>query len=167
MCGTSSRRQKRRRRPRWSSTDARTHARSDRERNLCRCETFDVEAEDGCCGCAVGGFAKARWKIREEELKPKTGFESGSSPTLKVIRERITRAFDAIRVPPQEPLPPQLHEFVYTQQHEARFQERAKKLTLESLACCSSESCHGSVWEIKAPTQTAEELINEIVRGSV
>jgi translation elongation factor EF-Tu-like GTPase len=80
-------------------------------------------------------------------LKAKTGFESGSSPTLHVIRERITRAFDAIRVLPQE---------------------RAKELTLESLACSySSESRHKNVWEIKAPTQTAEELINEILREGV
>jgi len=69
---------------------------------------------------------------------------------------------------PQETLPPQLHEFVYTEQHEERFQERAKKLTLESLACpYISKSRHGNVWEINTPTQTAEELINEILREEV
>jgi len=99
-------------------------------------------------------------------LQAKTGFESGSSPTLHVIREPISRAFYAIRVPvPQQaPTPSQAHVFVYTKQHEERFKERAKKLTLESLAYpYVSKSRRGSVWEIKASIQTAKEPINEIL----
>jgi hypothetical protein len=39
------------------------------------------------------------------------------------------------------------------------------KLVLESLACpYISKARHGNVWEINAPTQTAEELINEILQ---
>jgi hypothetical protein len=117
------------------------------------------------------------WKIREEKLKPKTGFESGSSPTtghgrgLEIVRRHNEVAFTKIRQHPGrylEPTPPQAHEFVYTEQHEQRFQERAEKLTRESLVCSYlSKSRHKSVWEIKAPTQTAEEIISEILRGSV
>ncbi len=112
-------------------------------------------------------------------MKTKNAFEvSGNSPThgdgVESVRRRIMEAFERIRQYPaglhplEPPTPPQTHEFVYTEQHEERFRERAKKLTLESLACpYISKSRHGSVWEIKAPTQTAEELINEILRGSV
>jgi hypothetical protein len=107
-------------------------------------------------------------------MKARNAFEaSGNSPThghgVESVRRRIMEAFERIRQHPVEPpTPPQPHEFVYTEQHEERFRERAKKLALALLACTYvSKTCNGNVWEIKAATQTAEELINEILRGSV
>jgi len=77
-------------------------------------------------------------------------------------------AFERIRQQPagrhlEPPTPPQAHEFAYTEQHEQRFQERAEKLTRESLACSYlSNSRHKNVWEIKVPSETAAELFKAL-----
>ena len=115
-------------------------------------------------------------------MKPKTGFESGSSPTatatvrvsengapiqtghgLEETKRRITDAFEKIRQHPvqhSEPTPLQ-----YTRDREARFHQKAKRLSLAAL-----ETSHISTrprrvnrvcWEITVPSQTAEELIRE------
>jgi hypothetical protein len=122
-------------------------------------------------------------------LKPKTGFESGSSPTatatvrvsengapiqtghgLEETKRRIEEAFEAIRKnipapaqqPQQTPTPPQV-EFTYKEQHKTRFHERAKRLSLAALSSSSimkTKTTRGYV-EIAAPTESAEELIRE------
>jgi len=115
-------------------------------------------------------------------LKPKTGFESGSSPTatakvrvsengapiqtghgLEETKRRIMEAFEKIRqhlVQHSEPTPQPQVELVYTEQHRTRFHERAKRLTLGALSSSSvmkTKTTRGYV-EIAAPTETLEEL---------
>ena len=117
-------------------------------------------------------------------MKPKTGFESGSSPTatatvrvsengvpiqtgrgLEETKRRITEAFDKIRQHPaqQEPSlvsPPQVES--YTEQHKTRFHERAKRLALAALeSSCIMKATRSPVFEIEVPTESAEELIRE------
>src|SRR6266478_2232935 len=117
-------------------------------------------------------------------MKPKTGFESGSSPTatatvkvsgngaliqtgrgLEETKRRIMEAFDKIRqnhadlsraqTPPQTPL-------VYTEQHKTRFHERAKRLSLAALETSQfAKATRSHVWTIEVPSQSAEELIRE------
>ncbi len=117
-------------------------------------------------------------------MKPKTGFESGSSPTatatvrvsesgapiqtgrgLEETKRRIEEAFDKIRQHPvqhSEPTPQPQVELASTEQHMTRFHERAKRLSLAAL-----ESSHivkatrSHVFEIVVPTESAEELIRE------
>ena len=115
-------------------------------------------------------------------MKPKTGFESGSSPTatakvrvsengapiqtghgLEETKRRIMEAFEKIRqhlVQHSEPTPQPQVELVYTEQHRTRFHERAKRLTLGALSSSSvmkTKTTRGYV-EIAAPTETLEEL---------
>src|SRR5216684_6483955 len=116
-------------------------------------------------------------------MKPKTGFESGSSPTatatvrvsengapiqtghgLEETKRRIMDAFEKIRQHPakqlvqhSEPTPLQ-----YTRDQEARFHQKAKRLSLAAL-----ETSHISkrprrdvvCWEITIPSETASDLI--------
>ena len=121
-------------------------------------------------------------------MKPKTGFESGTSPTatatvrvsengapiqtghgLEETKRRITDAFEKIRQHPaqhpvqhSEPTPQPQVELASTEQHMTRFHERAKRLSLAAL-----ESSHivkatrSHVFEIVVPTESAEELIRE------
>jgi hypothetical protein len=109
-------------------------------------------------------------------MKPKTGFESGSSPTisengapvltgrgLQDGRERIRRAFEQVHGGQPAPLPwgekqPQ----VYTETHAERFRERVKALSLRALSSPHiSKSSRNGVFEISVPTKSAEELIRE------
>jgi hypothetical protein len=103
-------------------------------------------------------------------VKSKTTCEtSGTSPTLEVIRQRITRAFDAIRQHPVRgpvPEPPQApQQVVYTEQHETHFHERVKRLSLAALEgshiATRPRRADVAYWEISAPNQSAEELIKE------
>lgn len=93
-------------------------------------------------------------------MKPKTGFESGSSPTatarvaesgallqtgrgLEEAKRRIMEAFEKIRQPAaSQPMlaptqvpnqPPVQAPVEYTEQHKTRFHERAKRLSLAAL----------------------------------
>ena len=99
----------------------------------------------------------------------KNAFEaSGNSPTrggLESIKRHIEEAFAKIRQHSerQQPLPPQLHGFAYTEVHRAKFDERANQLAHAALSCSqiSEVSRRYGVWEINIPTQTAEELIAE------
>jgi len=112
-------------------------------------------------------------------LKPKTGFESGSSPTatatvrvsengapiqtghgLEETKRRITDAFEKIRQHPaqhpvqhSEPTPLQ-----YTRDQEARFHQKAKRLSLAALESSHIMTSRGPVIEIAVPTESAEEL---------
>src|SRR6266478_6503920 len=117
-------------------------------------------------------------------MKPKTGFESGSSPTatatvrvsengapiqtghgLEETKRRIMEAFDKIRQHPvqhSEPTPPTQVELVYTEQHKTRFHERAKRLTLGALSSSHiMKATRSHVFEIAVPTESVEELIRE------
>ena len=119
-------------------------------------------------------------------MKPKTGFESGSSPTatatvrvsengapiqtgrgVEETNRRITGAFEKIRQHPvqhsaQTQTPPQTQECVYTKQHKTRFHERAKRLSLAALSSCHiTKATRSPVFEIGVPTESAEELIRE------
>jgi hypothetical protein len=124
-------------------------------------------------------------------LKPKTGFESGSSPTatatvrvsengapiqtghgLKETKRRIMDAFEKIRQYPaqhpvqhSEPTPQPQVELVYTEHHKTRFHERAKRLSLAALETShistSDKRANVVCWEISVPSETAEELIRE------
>jgi len=120
-------------------------------------------------------------------MKPKTGFESGSSPTatatvrvsesgapiqtgrgLEETKRRIMDAFDKIRQHPVQhselTSQPRL-ELVYTEQHKTRFHERAKRLSIAALEAShiSARARRAGVvcWEITVPSQSAEELIRE------
>ena|SRR5258708_367716 len=98
----------------------------------------------------------------------KNAFEaSGNSPTrggLEYIKRHIEEAFSKIRQHdvPQPPTPTQA-EFVYTEVHRAKFDERANQLAHAALSHphISKVSRRDGVWEINTPTQTAEELIAE------
>jgi hypothetical protein len=102
-------------------------------------------------------------KTVEEQMK--NAFEaSGNSPTrggLESIKRHIEEAFNKIRQHPVEPPTPTQAEFVYTEVHRAKFDERAKRLTLAALSCphIPKVSRRDGVWDINIPTQTAEELI--------
>jgi len=114
-------------------------------------------------------------------LKPKTGFESGSSPTatatvrvsengapiqtgrgLEETKRRIMDAFERIRQHPVQHS--ELTSLQYTRDQEARFHQKAKRLSLAAL-----ETSHISTrprrdvvcWEIETPTETASELIEQ------
>jgi hypothetical protein len=93
----------------------------------------------------------------------KNAFEaSGNSPTrggLESIKRHIEEACQHV---PQSPTPTQT-EFVYTEVHRAKFDERASQLSHAALSCShiSKVSRRDGVWEISIPTQTAEELIAE------
>ena len=115
-------------------------------------------------------------------MKPKTGYESGTSPTVKVsengaliqtgrgledTKRRIMEAFERIRQHPlTQPLrPPQQPQVVYTEQHEAHFHARAKKLTLVALSSARiGKTLRGDAVEIVVPTKSADELIAEAMR---
>ena len=115
-------------------------------------------------------------------MKPKTGFESGSSPTatvrvsengapiqtghgLEETKRRITDAFEKIRQHPvqhSEPSSQPQVELVYTEQHKTRFHERAKRLSLAALSSSHiMKATRSPVFEIAVPTESAEELIRE------
>jgi len=99
----------------------------------------------------------------------KNAFEaSGSSPTrsgLESTKRHIEEAFAKIRqhVPQQPPTPAQA-EFVYTEVHRAKFDERAKQLAHAALSCShiSKPRRANIAWEISVPSQTAEQIIAEI-----
>jgi hypothetical protein len=117
-------------------------------------------------------------------MKPKTGFESGSSPTATVrlapsgapietgrglddVRRHIEAAFEVIHLNQPAPANVEIVEKVekqqiYTEEHAEKFSQRVKKLTLHALT--SSHIMTGrnkGVWEIEVPNQTADELIKE------
>ena len=115
-------------------------------------------------------------------MKPKTGFESGSSPTatatvrvsengapiqtghgLEEAKRRIVEAFEKIRQHPAgQQIPSQTHEIAYTEQHKTRFHERAKRLSLAALSSSHiMKATRSHVFEIAVPTESAEELIRE------
>src|SRR5260370_41649724 len=72
LFGTSKRRRrKRRKRQRWSSTDARTDARSDGEGKLCRDSNAHVGAAESNWGVAVERFEKVCWNLKEGRMKAK------------------------------------------------------------------------------------------------
>ena len=125
-------------------------------------------------------------------MKPKTGFESGSSPTatprvaesgallqtgrgLEEAKRRIMEAFEKIRqpaasqpmqapsqVPNQAPVQAPVE---YTEQHKTRFHERAKRLSLAALETPRIVAHDKSgIWNIEVPSKTTEELIAEALR---
>lgn len=125
-------------------------------------------------------------------MKPKTGFESGSSPTatarvaesgallqtgrgLEEAKRRIMEAFEKIRqpaasqpmqaptqVPNQAPVQAPVE---YTEEHKTRFHERAKRLSLAALETPRIVAHDKSgIWNIEVPSKTAEELIAEALR---
>lgn len=117
-------------------------------------------------------------------MKPKTGFESGSSPTatatarvsengaliqtgrgVEDTKRRIMEAFERIRQHPvqhSEPTPQPQIELVYTEQQRTRFHERAKRLSLAALSSSHiMKATRSHVFEIAVPTESAEELIRE------
>ena len=110
-------------------------------------------------------------------MKPKTGFESGSSPTvsqngagrgLEETRRKIVEAFEKARqhlqaTQPPTPQPPTLQ--VYTEQNEVRFRTRAEKLASVALSSSPIRETRGGVIEIVVPRGSAEELIAEAMRG--
>jgi hypothetical protein len=97
----------------------------------------------------------------------KNAFEaSGNSPTrdrLESVKRHIEEAFTKIRQHPAQPPTPTHAEFVYSEVHRAKFDERANQLAHAALSCShmSKVSRRDGVWEINIPTQTAEELIAE------
>jgi hypothetical protein len=126
-------------------------------------------------------------------LKPKTGFESGSSPQysptgapigtgrgLEATKLRIVAAFEKARQdpPPQQPAsrqtvktetatstPPQQPIRVYTEDCAAKFHERAKRLAATALTSAHIfKTSRTNVHEIVVPTESAEQLIREATR---
>src|SRR5258707_5188692 len=91
---------------------------------------------------------------------------SGNSPTrggLGSIKRHIEEAYAKIRQHSERqepPLPPQLHGFVYTEVHRAKFDERANQLMHAALSCShiSKVSRRDGVCAIKPKTfQSAGE----------
>ena len=122
-------------------------------------------------------------------MKQKTGFESGSSPTvvgvgfsqngapiqtgrgLEETERRIMKAFEQMRNPLIAPTRPSVRqqlqvEAVYTAHHRAQFHSRAQ--TLASVALLSSQiaktEARGNSSEIVVPVESAEQLIAEALR---
>ena len=123
---------------------------------------------------------------KENELKPKTGVESGNSPPrisengapvqtgrgLESVRRAITDAFAKIhqhsaQPHPAQPLPQQPAQVVqqppppvpYTEEHAQRFQRRAKRLALDALSSSYASKSPKLVFEIEVPAETLEELL--------
>ena len=117
-------------------------------------------------------------------MKPKTGFESGSSPTATVrvapsgapietgrglddVRRRIEAAFEVIHLGQPTLANVEIVEKVekpqvYTETHAERFHQRAKHLALQALTASHTTTTRNKgVWEIEVPTQMADELIKE------
>lgn len=112
-------------------------------------------------------------------MKPKTGFESGSSPTisdngapvltgrgLQDVRESIRRAFEQVHGGQPAPAPLRRSEEkqpqVYTETHRERFHERVKALSLRALSAAPiSKSSRNGVFDVAVPTESAEQLIRE------
>jgi hypothetical protein len=113
-------------------------------------------------------------------MEPKTGFESGTSPTisengapihtgrgLEDAKRRIVEAFERVRnnsatpspVTPVTPATPQ----AYTEHQEHRFQKHVETLTQVALISVhtSARRCH--VHEIVVPQETAEELFTQLL----
>ncbi len=115
-------------------------------------------------------------------MKPKTGFESGSSPTvsengapvltgrgLRDVGERIRRAFEQVHGGQPTTLPPlrQIEEKQphYTETHAERFHQRAKALSLRALSSPHiSKPSRNGVFEVSVPTESAEQLISDALR---
>lgn len=123
-------------------------------------------------------------------MKPKTGFESGTSPTqysptgapigtgrgLEATKQRIEEAFERVRQQPpdqplpspstssQQPLPQPIR--VYTEKCAAQFHERAERLTKTALTSSYIFNAkRTNVHEIVVPSESAEELIEQAARG--
>ncbi len=112
-------------------------------------------------------------------MKPKTGFESGSSPTvsengapvltgrgLQDVRERILRAFEQVHGGQPAPLcrSEEKQPQVYTEIQRERFHQGAKALSLRALNSHSvhiSKPSRNGVFEIVPPTESPEQLIRE------
>jgi hypothetical protein len=110
-------------------------------------------------------------------MKPKTGFESGSSPTisengapvltgrgLQEVRERIRRAFEQVHGGQLAPLrrSEEKQPQVYTETQRERFHQRVKALSLRALTSSHiSKSSRSGVFEVAVPTESAEQLIRE------
>lgn len=113
-------------------------------------------------------------------MKPKTGFESGTSPTisengapiqtgrgLEDAKRRIVEAFERIRntsptpfpVTPVTPATPQ----VYTEHHEHRFHKHVETLTQVALISVHTFARRCNVHEIVVPQETAEELFAQLL----
>jgi hypothetical protein len=121
-------------------------------------------------------------------MKPKTGFESGTSPTfspsgaplqtgrgLEATKQRLKEAFERVRQQPpdqpvpgrstssQQPLPPPPR--VYTEKCATQFQERAERLTKTALTSAYIfKTSRTNIHEIAVPTENADELIRQATR---
>jgi hypothetical protein len=126
----------------------------------------------------------------EKRMKPKTGFESGSSPTiagvgfsqhgaliqtgrgLEETKRRIMKAFEDVRCPISKPMQPTACqggpqvETIYTEHHRAQFHSRVQTLT--SVALFSSQiaktEARRNSSEVVVPVESAEQLIAEALR---
>jgi hypothetical protein len=101
-----------------------------------------------------------------------------SGAGVAAVRKKLEEAFAEIRItpdasatqptmPPQEPTQeaPQHQEMIYTEQHETRFHERAKRLSLAALSSPHTLSHDKKgVWNIEVPNETVEELFKAALR---
>ncbi len=114
-------------------------------------------------------------------MKPKTGFESGSSPTatatvrvsesgapiqtgrgVEETKRRIMEAFERIRQHPAHPAQHPAGQKEEPPLAQTRFHERAKRLSLAALSSSHiMKATRSHVFEITVPTESAEELIRE------
>jgi len=119
-------------------------------------------------------------------MKPKTGFESGTSPTfsengapiqtgrgLEDTKRRIREAFEQARntsltPPPTTPMTPATPQ-VYSEHHEHRFHKHVEKLTEVDLRSNQlrpervRQDGHRWHW-VEVPVEAASELIEQAVR---
>jgi hypothetical protein len=114
-------------------------------------------------------------------MKAKSGFESGTSPTistngapiitgrgLESVRRRIEEAFEQSRnasptpapITPMTPASPQ----VYSEHHAHRFHKHVEKLTQVALSTHIHISRRCNVHEIVVPQETAEELFEQLLK---
>ena len=92
-----------------------------------------------------------------------------SGTGVAAVRKKLEEEFEKARgsvEPSETPAePPASEETVYTEQHETRFHERAKRLSLAALSSphILSHDKKG-VWNIEAPSESVEDLYKAALR---
>jgi hypothetical protein len=92
-----------------------------------------------------------------------------SGAGVAAVRKKLEEEFEKARglaVPSELPAePPIPEETIYTEQHETRFHERAKRLSLAALSSphVISHDKKG-VWNIEAPSESVEDLYRAALR---
>jgi hypothetical protein len=92
-----------------------------------------------------------------------------SGAGVAAVRKKLEEEFEKARglaEPSETPAPPPApQETVYTEQHETRFHEKAKRLSLAALSSPHIVSHdRKGVWNIEAPNESPEDLYRAALR---